>query len=146
MNTNGNKKIADRININNIYFETHKKRSSRVQRALVYYSPSQKVLLFNSKMLTLLNINKWESVVVGFDKVSKIIVLKLSEPDEYGSVLVREKPRQGKKLGEEPERESHYIFIGHIVESVGLNGRTTFRAERSGNMIFLERVGGDNGS
>ena len=124
-------KIADRVNMDLVVFET-KKRWGKSQRAVVSFSTSTKTLYFNNKMLNVLNMEKWKQVVVGYDAKSKIIVLKECEPEEYGAVALRKKQNKGSnKIGK-------ILYIGHIIDSLKLFDSCLFRAEKEGCMIFLE--------
>ena len=130
-------RIADKINIDNLTFCMNP-RSHR-DRAVVSFALSNKLLYFNPKMTKLLSMRDWKNAVVGYDRQTKVIVLKQCEASEFGSVVVRIPSKTGSR-GEKTERDSQKrtICVGAVSSTLGICTRSNFRAERNGNMIFLE--------
>ena len=129
-------RIADKINIDNLTFCINP-RSHR-DRAIVTFSPSNKVLYFNPKMTNLLSMRDWKNAVVGFDRQTKVIVLKQCEVSEFGSVVVR--IPFGRGDNEERNAQKRVVGIGAVASTLGVCTKRNYRAERNGNMIFLEEL------
>lgn len=122
--------LADKLNINAVQFVTKKRVCP--QHAVVTYSASTKHLRFNAKMVSLLGLEKWESVVAGYERKSKIIVLKKSVPEELGSVLFR--------LAAAADAEARVVGIGHVAATFGLDMKKNWHAEKSGDIVLLEAI------
>ena len=123
-------RLSDKINMNAVQYITKKRVS--VQQAIVTFSASQKVLRFNTKMVHLLGLDKWESVVAGYDRKSKIIVLKKADPEEIGAVACRYPTGN--------DKNAKVIGIGHVAASFGLDMKKNWRAEKNGDIILLEAI------
>ena len=130
-------RIADRVNVDAIYFE--KTVHSKTDKAVVTFAPSTGTLAFNPKMVKLLNMEDWKQVLVGYDKSSKVIVLKQCDAEEYGAVVIRI-PAPSRRDGKYKERAKKCRVIGikHLVKSLALSVAKRFKGERDGTMIFLE--------
>lgn len=120
-------KLADRLNVNAIQYVT-KKRVYR-QEAVVTYSKSQHLLRFNEKMIKLLQLESWESVLMGYDKRSKIIVMKKVDPEEYGAVSFR---------ANKENDPAKVVGVAHLVNQFDLTMGKVFRAEKNGDIILME--------
>lgn len=130
-------RIADKIkSIDNICFEKHPRK--KTDKAVVTFSVSNKQLRFNPKMTTLLSMRDWTDVVVGYDRQSKIIVLKKCDSSELGSAAVRTPSGENRNSNPERTQNTRTIVIGAVAGTLGICHSTVFRAERNGNMIFLE--------
>ncbi len=126
-------KIADRVNIEDIEYQRVVKR--HVDKTVVRFAPSAGTLFFNSKMVNVLEMANWKQVVVGYDKKSKIIVLKKCDVEEYGAVLVRQVKKDAKRQRGD---ECRIITIRHMLRAFELTSTTRYKAESNGAMIFLE--------
>ena len=132
-------RIADKVNLDMIHYEqaTHGKKD----KAVVRFAPSSGTLFFNPKMMKLLNMNVWKYVLVGYDRSSKVLILKQSTGEEYGSVAVRAYLPPKKDLRYvERAKKCRKISIKHLVEALGLTIVRSYKAERNGSMIFLESI------
>ena len=130
-------RIADKINIDNICFERHPR--SKMDKAVVTFGVSNKNLRFNPKMTKLLSMRDWTDCIVGYDRKTKVIVLKQCDSSEFTSTAVR-KPSPSTKSSPERVRNTRTVCIGAVANTLGLCEVTAFRAERNGNMIFLEEL------
>lgn len=120
-----NKKLIDKINLKEICFEKCKK--GRHMMSIVTFTKSSEDLYFNSLMIKKLGITDWKCVMVGIDPKSKIIILKKSDPEEYGTVKV-------------VVRQSCYmVSVKHIMPKFS-NFPKKFFAECENNMILLEEL------
>jgi hypothetical protein len=133
--------IADKVNINSIVFE--KIIKCQTEKAIVTYAKSTHMLTFNVKMVEFLNIKKWTHILAGVDESSGIVILKLTDAEEFGSVMVRP-GRESRKEKQHQERAAkmRIIYIGHLIKSgkLKIDKTTAFKAERSGEMIFLQEI------
>ena len=127
-------KIADRVDLENVYFE--RQTHTRVQQAIVRYGKSTGNLYFNPKMVKILKLHEWSYCQVGIDKSTKIIVLKESDVEEFGSVKVKTPSAKAK----ETNKDCRLIRIKHLVRGANVLLSSNYRAERDGVMIFLEEV------
>ncbi len=138
---NDNLGIADKVNIDNIAFE--KRIHTKKDKAIITYAPSNKVLHINPKMVKFLSIENWTHVLVGVDQDTGILILKLTDAEEYGSVEVKvlKESRKEERFQDRAKR-CRNIYIGHLGKSgkIDIKKQTAFRAERSGEIIFLEQV------
>ena len=92
-------------------------------------------------MVKLLYIAGWKQVLVGYDKGTKIVVLKECDVEEFGAIMVRPVTSSKKdKRSEDRAAKCRLITIGHLVKSMGLTTSKGYRAERSGNMILLRAM------
>jgi len=140
----GKHKIADKINTDEIKFE--RKLHIRNDKALVSLAKTQGTLLFNPKMVKLLDMGKWENVVVGYHAQHNVIALKLCEDaEEVGTVAVRPPYRTKREMTKQSTKERtencREVCIKHVIHL--MNGACVaryWRAERSGVMILLEPV------
>lgn len=130
-------RIADKINIESICFERHPR--SKMDKAVVTFGASNKTLRFNPKMTKLLSMRDWTDCIVGYDRKSKVIVLKQCDSSEFGSAVVR-KPSPSTQSSPERVRDTRTVCIGAVANTLGICKVTVFRAERNGNMIFLEEL------
>ena len=137
MNQQQRIRIADKVDMNNL--TPIKQIRRKGCRAIVSYSKSTKTLFFNSKMVALLDMDKWEDVLMCYDNKTRVIVLKHSDPEEVGTVAVRKKKPDShlKPLGP-GEKIPRIIFAGHVADALGITETCYFRGEREGAMIFLE--------
>lgn len=138
-------RIADRVDVNTIVFQTKVRFGGSHMKAVVGYNATGRTLSFNNKMVSLLDMKNWKDVVVGYDKRSQVLVLKNCDPEEVGAVMVRTKPPSGVKLADfdyekDKERSSRIVAIGNIASALDISKGAHFRAEREGNMIFLEQM------
>ena len=136
-------RIADKVNVDKIDF-VHLTRNQS-QKAVVTLTKQGRLLSFNSKMVKLLNMKDWESVVVGFDSEHDIIVLKHSEPEEYGSVVVQKPSKHALAKDMSPKAKNKLeltrrISIKHLIRETEGTFYPSYKAERNGVMIFLEPI------
>ena len=131
-------KIVDIVSVKDIEFSTnlHAKRESLV----VTYAQSTGLIFFNLKMTEKLGIIDWDHALVGLDKSSGVIVLKKCDAEEYGSVMFR--PGYGINNPSSKTRQraakGKTIYIKHMIKGTGINVTKRNRAERNGNMVFIE--------
>lgn len=133
-------RLADKVDVNSLYFE----KSTRVrnEKAVVTFAASTKTLYFNPKMTTLLNIANWKAVLAGCDEKTGMIILKEVQPDEYGSVAVRQvsSGANDKDSTKERAKVSRVVYIGHLIASGKVTIVKAYRGERDGMMVFLEGI------
>ncbi len=79
--------IAYLVNLEDVCF--CKSTKSHVDKPIVSYSFSSRSLRFNALMTKTLQMRKWEYVLVGYDPITDIIVLKQTGFDEYGARKVQ---------------------------------------------------------
>ena len=146
---NKSTEISDKVNMEAVFYQPSAKGLHK-QRAIVTYSPSSGQLHFNAKMVDILDIEDWDQVMVGYDPNSKIIILKQTDPEVMGTIIVRKGPSSSKHLKKTATKEAldrimkvRRISIAHLQRRVGELGRA-FKAERNGKMVFLEAI--SNGS
>lgn len=108
-------------------------------KAIVKFAKSTKTLFFNPKMVKMLNIDKWASVIVGIDKASGIIILRCCVVEEYGAVKIGPPPKHNDPKYQERNEKCRKVGIGHVTRNL-VNPPTAYRAEREGNMVFLESL------
>ena len=134
-------RIADKINITEINF-VKRTRGTRKVQAIVTFAPSAKTLFFNEKMVALLKMENWKAVVIGYEKTSQIIVLKETDPEEYGSVgVATPSPATGLNTKYNKRyQKCRKVTIKHLIESQNITPKPAYRAEREGMMIFLEEI------
>lgn len=130
------KKLADLINPNDIKFEARKR--VRNEQAIVYYSPSRKVLTFNQKMQKILSIENWTHATIGWEKRHQILVLKCAEAEDYGSFAFL--PSKTIANGKTVDSLSKTICIGPVVASCGFELQRAYRAERAGSLVYLQAI------
>ena len=144
MSENGNitrRSMADRVDVQNIQFA--RTTTIRTERAIVSFASSTGTLYFNPKMVNLLHIAHWQQVVVGYDKANDILILKECDAEEFGCVLVR----RGQKFKTKPQNDERasqcrLIRIAHLLKGQQLQAHRAYRAEKNGNMVFLEKCEG----
>ena len=128
--------LFDEINLDSVEYVTQKKYHT--DRAIIRYRKSTGDLVFNPKMVSLLDMAEWKNVVVGFDKNTKIIALKRVDAEECGNVAVRIPPKTV-SLHEERRHKMRMIHIRHLVINKGLDlDKKIFRAKSNGLMILLK--------
>ena len=123
-------RISDKVNMDTVEFVTNV-RGGKTQRAVVKYSPSMKSLYFNSKMMKLLQIEDWKDVVVGYDKASKVILLRKASPEEFGTVRV---------CAVSKDANARRVKVRHCFTKFNISPSKHWRAQANGNYIFLEPV------
>ena len=134
-------RIADKVDINAIYFE--KVTRGRTDSAVVTFAKSTKGLFFNPKMVKILNIYDWEQVMVGYDRNLRppIIILKKCAVEECGAVKVKipSPSCKGERVIKRA-KNCRTISISHLVSALGLTVSVHYKAERDGEMLFLEMM------
>jgi hypothetical protein len=129
--------IQNKIDFKDVVFENTMR--GRIQHPYVSFTASNCNLYFNPLMIEKLKIEKWENVIVGYDKKTHIIIIKNSSVEEFGCIRFRTRPRFGKykntPLGK-------FIGIHHINKALNLFEKTYFNAEvnKENTMIFLEKI------
>lgn len=138
------KKLADSINMNQIQWA--REVSARSFPFAVTYAASTKSLSFNRKTIQMLDIGKWEQVVVGYLPKEKVIALKLVEPDEYGAVALRPSMTYSKenKKSKAKETGGKTVCISHVIASFPFVPKKRYRPERAGNVILLAESNGED--
>ena len=135
-------RIADKVNIESICFDRNPR--SKSDKAVVTFGLTAKALRFNPKMTKLLSMRDWTDVVVGYDRKSKVLVLKQCDSSEFGSVVVRTPSGGGSAINPDRAENTRSISIGSVSNTLGICKPTVYRAERNGNMIFLEELEQDD--
>jgi len=126
--------LATKLNINNvIYVNARQRGQGACTEPYVTFSPSQKLLSFNKKMIHLLDIDdSWQSLRLGIDPESEIILLKKADPFEVGSAVFY---KQKKKSG------AFVVCVNALMkEFPSLEWSRKYIAERIGNMILLQSM------
>ena len=133
-------RIADRVDMETVVFE--KRLRTKRDLAVVSYAPSSGTIYINPKMVAMLNIEKWEAVMVGADS-SGVVVLKESSLEEFGSTPLK---RPVRTEGHDNERtiarakKSWVAFIRHVFQARNITPVKKYRAQRDGMMVFLEPI------
>lgn len=142
--TKEKKKLADLVNLESVRYE-RQTRGRQNDRAVVTFAKSTKTLYFNPKMMKLLNISKWDQVIVGFDKKTNIILLRCCDATEYGAVALLLPPPAGetmksKESYNERRKKCRLIRITHILQHFNGDMPKVFHAEREGEIVFLRSI------
>ena len=127
-------RLADLVQFDDIDFTRNKRHYK--QQALVSYAQAGRTLYFNDKMTQLLSISKWKAVLVGVDQKTKTVVMKCVPPDEYGAYPMRV-PHSAK---DDSTTNKRIVSVGDMVERIGINDNAHFRAEREGDMVYLQEA------
>lgn len=138
------KKLADLVNLENVKYE-RQTRGRQNDRAVVTFAKSTKTLYFNPKMMKLLNIVKWDQVIVGFDKKTNIILLRCCDATEYGAVALLLPPpasetAKSKDIYNKRRKSCRLIRISHILHHFNGDMPKVFHAEREGEIVFLQSL------
>lgn len=129
-------KLADMINMEELVYS--KEVRGRYDKAIVSMR-NNGLLFFNPKMVELLGIAKWDAVVVGIDKSTGILVLKLADVEEYGSVVVRiDSSNNSNPVYAERAKRCRTVCVRHLNRNLDIELSKQYRAERDGEMIFLK--------
>ena len=132
------KSIASRVDLERVEFSfTY---GSKKQREVVTLVRSTCELNFNGLMVDRLKMSTWTSVLVGYDPKTNIIIVRQSDPEEYGSVAVRSMSVSSKLKPRVREKYKGYrcICAAHLVRDFKLEQFGHYRAERAGKLIYLE--------
>lgn len=140
-------KIASKVDLESVKYE-RQTRGRKTDRAVVTYAKSTKTLYFNPKMVKILNIPAWDQVIIGYDRKTNIMLLRCCDSEEYGAVALTLPPvasasMKNKELYENRRKDCRLLKVSHILHHFNGGMPQVFRAEREGEIVFLESVDAD---